>query len=111
MQAGFSAIVDATFLSPIERELFRGLARRLQSAYAIVSCRADTATLTQRLKARAREAADPSDADRRVLAMQLSSLLPFPEDERPDVIFADTRKPLVVRDVTSTLQAKASALP
>lgn len=110
-QAGFSAIVDATFLNPIDRELFHGLARRLQCAYAIVSCHADTPTLTQRIEARAREAADPSDADRRVLAMQLNSLLPFPEDERPDVIFADTRDPLVVRHVTSALQSKVSSLP
>lgn len=111
MQAGFSAIVDATFLNPIDRELFHGLARRLQCAYAIVSCHADTSTLTQRIEARARDAADPSDADRRVLARQLNSLLPFPEDERPDVIYADTRQPLVVRHVTSALQAKVSSLP
>jgi uncharacterized protein len=109
LQAGFNVIVDAAFLDPADRELFLGLAGRLRRPCAIVSCQADPATLTARIQERALQGTDPSDADRRVLELQLSAWRPLDDSEHAHAIFADTRHPQTVRQVSAELRARISS--
>ncbi|HNS28433.1 MAG TPA: AAA family ATPase [Steroidobacteraceae bacterium] len=103
LQAGFNTIVDAAFLEPADRELFRDLAARLGAAYAIVACRGDPAMLAARIAERARAREDASDADLAILAAQLRALQPFPARERDLVTTIDTSNPNAVEDVVAAI--------
>lgn len=74
LDAGLDAIVDATFLDPAQRDAFEALAARRGAAFRILYCTAPEETLFERVRARARAATDPSDADERVLRAQLDGL-------------------------------------
>jgi predicted kinase len=104
LQAGFNVVVDAASLDPADRELVRGISTRLQTGFRIVSCQADTATLFERLRDRAREGKDPSDADVAVLQAQLRGVRPFTAAEEGHVITADTRERDVVERVVDALR-------
>lgn len=99
-------IVDAAFLDPADRELFRGLARQLRAPLVIASCRANSATLRTRVQTRARERKDPSDADQLVLEGQLRNFLPLRADEQADAIVIDTREPGAVERVVAAVAAR-----
>ncbi len=71
LRAGYSVIVDATFLKRAQRESFFELARCLQTPVLILDCRASEAVLRQRLARRAAIGTDPSEADLSVLQHQL----------------------------------------
>ncbi|MDA8108439.1 MAG: AAA family ATPase [Betaproteobacteria bacterium] len=81
LEAGWSAIVDATFLKHAERAAFRTLARELDVPFAIVSCRAPAEQLRERVAAREREARDASEAGVTVLERQLASEEPLDAEE------------------------------
>jgi predicted kinase len=74
-------IADATFLHRRHRQLFLDLARRLGVQPCIVDCRADTATLQQRIRQRGAGGKDASDADLAVLEHQLHHHDPLDEVE------------------------------
>jgi predicted kinase len=74
VEAGFPAIVDATFLHHADRQRFRVLAERLGAQLTIVVCEAGTETLRARVAARAARGNDVSDATLEVLAHQVSAL-------------------------------------
>jgi aminoglycoside phosphotransferase family enzyme/predicted kinase len=82
LRAGFSMIADATFLHRRHRRLFLDLARRLGVQPGIVDCRADAATLQQRIRKRHEGGKDASDADLDVLEHQLQHHDPLDEDEK-----------------------------
>jgi aminoglycoside phosphotransferase family enzyme/predicted kinase len=103
LRAGFSIIVDATFLDAADRELFQGIAARLRVGYLIVACQADAAVLTKRIEERTRLGHDPSDATTSVLAEQLGSIRPFTSREQPHVISVDTRDGNAVQSVKARL--------
>ncbi len=67
LAAGRSAVVDATFQRRAWRAPFVELARRRGVPLLLVETRADPAVLRERLERRAREGADPSEADAAVL--------------------------------------------
>ncbi len=71
LAAGFSAIVDATFLDPARRAPFLALARRRRVPLHLLELQAPRAVLERRVEARAARGDDPSDADRAVLERQL----------------------------------------
>jgi aminoglycoside phosphotransferase family enzyme/predicted kinase len=78
LQAGYSVIVDATFLQRAQREPFRRLAERLQIPFTILNFQAAPETLRARVAERLQQNDDASDATPEVLERQLSTL------ERPD---------------------------
>ncbi len=80
--AGYSVVLDATFLKHAQRRMMHDLADRLKVDFAILDCPTDLETLKQRLLNRQREATDPSDADVAVLEMQLASQEPLTESEQ-----------------------------
>lgn len=87
-----SVIVDATFLDPVHREMFRSLALRRRCRFLIVSCSTDAATLEARLDSRAHGGLDPSEATRGVLDHQLSSHQPLTAEELPHAVQIDTSR-------------------
>lgn len=86
LAAGYSAVLDATFLMRYQRHAAHELALRLGVDYAIVDCTVDTATLRQRLEARRQQAIDASDATLLTLDLQLANQEPLTADELPYVI-------------------------
>jgi aminoglycoside phosphotransferase family enzyme/predicted kinase len=106
LRAGLSVIVDAAFLDTNDRRLFRTLAERLRTPFAIVSCEADPITLSQRVDDRARERKDASDATLSVLDTQLREMQPFEAAEEPCVIHVDTEEPDVVQRVAGEVCAR-----
>lgn len=90
LPAGFPVIADATFLHRAERRIFRDVARAAGAQFLILACEAPPAVLEQRIVARARNGADPSEATREVLKMQIAGRDPLDADERAAAIFCDT---------------------
>jgi predicted kinase len=92
LNAGFSAIVDATFLKIVDRRMFHDLAMRSRVRYIIVSCTADLATLIRRVEVRQRAHTDVSDAGSDILDRQLQSMEPLESDEQSHCITVDTSR-------------------
>lgn len=93
LDAGFTTILDATFLDPSQRVIFRDLASRMDVPLAIVACTSDRQELERRILERAKSGDRVSDADLEVLAAQLQNLQPFDPQELDSVIRVDTRAP------------------
>ena len=70
LNAGFSVVADATFLSRKHRKWFRELASELNIDFQILACQADTEVLRSRIKSRAN---DPSEATVQVLQKQVEN--------------------------------------
>ncbi|MCA9134116.1 MAG: AAA family ATPase, partial [Planctomycetales bacterium] len=86
LQAGYSVVLDATFLQHSQRQAALELARRLGVDFSILDCEADESTLRQRVKERLAQGQDASDADVQVLESQLATRQPLSEDERQLVV-------------------------
>ncbi|MBI5138121.1 MAG: AAA family ATPase [Nitrospirae bacterium] len=71
VNAGFTAILDATYLNPAHRNAAKALAGRLGVPLIIVSCQASVPELERRIRARAAEGRDVSDGTLAVLRKQL----------------------------------------
>ncbi len=91
LEAGYSVIIDATFLAREQRQPFKVLATRLAVPIRILSFQAETEVLKQRITARQTEGRDISEADLRVLAHQLDDYTGLDTDEERDVVLIDTQ--------------------
>ena len=87
--AGFTAIVDATFLKRANRDAFRALADELDVPFAILALDASEATLRERIVRRRTQGTDASDADLAVLAWQIATREALTTDERRCAIDPD----------------------
>jgi aminoglycoside phosphotransferase family enzyme/predicted kinase len=85
LAAGFSVVVDATFLRRTDRRLFRALAGRMGVRFAVLACACDEPQARLRLESRRRQGRDPSDADADVLARQLDRIEPIDAEERQEI--------------------------
>ncbi|KGS32721.1 AAA domain protein [Burkholderia pseudomallei MSHR7343] len=94
LRAGYTALVDATFLSHARRALFFALARELGVPVYVLDFHASRACLERRVDARAAARDDRSDAGAAVLATQRASADPLDADERARTIGFDTDVPL-----------------
>ncbi|MFZ3084793.1 AAA family ATPase [Rhodoferax ferrireducens] len=81
LRAGWSVIVDATFLRRADREAFRALARDCGVAFSILAPRATPEQLRERILARTALRQDASEATLDVLAQQMRTLEPLGPDE------------------------------
>ncbi len=81
--AGWSVIVDATFLKRADRDAFCALAQEQGAAFAILAPHATPEQLEQRITARQSLGADASEATLAVLAQQLRELQPLWAEEGP----------------------------
>ena len=78
LQAGFTAIIDATFLQRRHRQQMAALASQLEVPFFIASCVAPVEELERRILNRTN---DPSEATLLVLQQQLREQEPLGEDE------------------------------
>ncbi|MFC5429953.1 AAA family ATPase [Paraburkholderia denitrificans] len=98
--AGYTTLVDATFLNAVHRARFAALARRLDVPLLILHFHADSAVLVERVNARARgprdalNASNASDAGEAVLAAQMASADPLDSAERHVTVDLDTNVPM-----------------
>jgi len=94
LDAGYPAIVDATFLARAQRTAFASLAREARVPFALAVCEAPVAVLRERIAARERGARDASEAGLSVLGLQLESREPLSgAEERETVRFAAGEDP------------------
>ncbi|MEJ2693506.1 MAG: AAA family ATPase [Candidatus Thiodiazotropha sp.] len=82
LSAGYSVIVDASFLRRGQRQPFIDLAGELETPLLILECRADEQLLRERISRRAMAGDDPSEADLSVLRLQQSQSEPLSDRER-----------------------------
>ena len=89
LDAGWPAIVDATFTARWQRDLLRDVARTRDVEFRILDFPVPLATLRERIVQRARSGGDASEADLAVLQHQLDTEEPLAADERSDIVRID----------------------
>ncbi len=104
LQAGFSVIVDATFLKRAHRAPLLALWPRT----LIVACTAPHAVLRQRVAARYAAGNDAAEADVRVLEAQIRSQEKLDEEERRHAVRIDTRAAPAPHRLAARLRRRAS---
>ncbi len=90
LNAGYTALVDATFLKAAHRARFAALARELNRPMLILNFHAPQARLAERIDTRARGPRDASDAGAEVLAAQLAQADPLDAHERERTVDLNT---------------------
>lgn len=91
VEAGFSAVIDATSLWRWQRDLFRTMAIRMGVPFVLVDVQAEPTLLRQRLHQRhIATRGEPSDADVAVLENQLTAHDPLTADERRVALIVNT---------------------
>ncbi len=108
---GYSAIIDATFLSRRRRDAFRRLAGELGAPFLILDCHAPAPLLRQWIEERARAGGDPSEADPALLESQMAHQDELAEDERPFVIDVDTSRELDVKALAALITTGSAGAP
>jgi aminoglycoside phosphotransferase family enzyme/predicted kinase len=90
LTAGCSVIIDATFGSRAQRAQLAAVAHRLGLPLRLIECRAPLEVLRQRLRRRAAQGTDASDADEQVLDWQLRNTQALQADEDIATLQVDT---------------------
>ena len=103
--AGFTVVVDATFLKRAQRDAFRRLAAQLGVPFTIVDFRAHAETLQRRVARRSAHADDASEADLAVLHGQLAALEPLSAEEQACALTIDTEAPQALQGLLETVRA------
>jgi len=112
VEAGFPAVVDATFLIRADRDAIRALARELGVPFAIAACEVPDPVLHDRITARHRDGADASEATLDVLAQQHLTAEPLSAEEHTFVVVIDTqRSPTRLRASALALAARLGVGP
>ena len=81
LTARLPVIVDATFLQNWQRERFRKLAEKLKISFTILDFQVTEQELKRRIRARRQETEQASEADEKVLDLQLASQEPLTAEE------------------------------
>ena len=103
MAAGFSVLVDATFLSRAQRAPFLALAEALHCPYRILALQAPMPLLRERINARGSAGQDASDADLDVLSLQIAQCEPLTEAEHRSAVFLNTAAPMQIEAVLARI--------
>lgn len=102
LEAGFTAIVDATFLKLEQRDLLKQLAAKVGVPFFIIDFQAPNEALRQRLQQRQHDA---SEATIDVLHQQQQSAQAFMPEEHTVVIAVDTESPDAVESLLANLES------
>ncbi len=86
IDAGFTAVADATFLQQPYRKPFMELAQKLGVGYRILDIQVPVEELQRRVQERLLRGDDPAEADVNVLNRQLASRDGFSAEEQPHVV-------------------------
>lgn len=108
LQSGFLVVIDATFLRNHQRESFSLLAKEQECAWFIVDVLAPEVVLSERIKIRAEDGGDASDATVEVMKQQQEIEEFFTQEEEPYVIKVDSNDPegiiLAISDLTKKVR-------
>jgi len=107
LSGGINLIVDAAFLERARRDLFRGIAARHGGRFLILRCDAAVETLRQRVRERAAERRDASDATLAVLEHQFRTEEPIAQDESGVTLRIDTGEPVDAGRIAAEIRARA----
>ena len=108
LQAGFSVIVDATFLNADLRHQFRQIAVASQVPFLILDFQAPEPILRRRIAARRLKGSDPSEATEEILQRQMRSAEPLTAGELETVITIDSENENALAMALHALQSVAS---
>lgn len=111
INGGIGIVVDAAFLAPSQRQMFRDLARSNGCAFLVLSCQADLGLLTRRLAQRAAAGHDPSEADTAVLRHQLTTSWQLAAEEARDAIEIPTTEPDTLAKFLPQISARLALAP
>jgi hypothetical protein len=101
--AGYSVVLDATFLDRRERDACRVLSRSTGAAFRILACRAEVHALRERVATRRQAGRDASEAGLPVLARQLEHRAELGAAEMADAVVIDTSHPIDPRALAAAL--------
>lgn len=104
VSAGYSAILDATFLKRAQRDVIRHLAADLGVPFRILCFTAPEDMLRARILQRAAEARDASEANLAVLENQIRNVEPLAPDELPYAITIPSDQPLETTRIVEALR-------
>ncbi|MEE8126662.1 MAG: AAA family ATPase [Nitrospirales bacterium] len=90
LRAGYSVVVDATFLCLAQRTPFIELAHNLQLSWTILDIWAPKQVIRHRIQERTHEGQDASDATISVMEQQQETVESLTEEERPHAIRVDS---------------------
>src|SRR5262245_51280313 len=105
VEAGFTAVVDATFLKRAQRDAFRRLAAQLGVPFMILEFRAHAETLQHRVGQRGMQGTDASEADLAVLSAQFAALEPLTAAEQAYTLSIDTDAPQTRQRLLASVRA------
>lgn len=91
LKAGFSAVIDATYLHNDSRQQARDIADSCGVPFFILDCHAPIEIVATWLEERQQAGTDPSDATLEVIAAQEASRIALSEDEQRLSIHVDTQ--------------------
>ena len=94
LDAGFTVLVDATFLNPAMRQRFMALAAQAQVRCRILSFEAPLAVLRERVRSRQLAGGDASEASVQVLESQWAAAQPLSPAEEALTVHVDTTRPV-----------------
>lgn len=106
LNAGYSVVVDATFIHQRTRNAYVELAANLNLPVRIISCHCEQNLIEARLKRRQEEGKDPSDADVQVMHEQLSVMQPLSSEEQLITLPVDTRDDEAIEQLMAQLRAQ-----
>lgn len=90
VDAGFPAVIDATFIKRWQRDMFRDLANELGVPFLVLDCQAPQAVLRERVARREGTASDASEATLAVLDSQLRTAEALDAEEAAFSLRIDT---------------------
>jgi hypothetical protein len=90
LRAGYSVVLDATFLDRNARDACRALAQSNGAAFRILACRAHPVALRERVVTREQDGQDASEAGLPVLERQLDRLTELSDDELQHTVMINT---------------------
>ena len=106
LEAGWSVIVDATFLKYAQRQQFQGLAKRKEVPYLIVDVVSSKSAMQERVRKREESQVDASEATVRVLEDQIRLQEPFGSEEQPFVVHIRNDEDVHPLDIREALRKK-----
>jgi uncharacterized protein len=108
LQGGFSVIIDAAFLQRTQRELARGVARKVGAPCVLLALKAPETLLRDRIAHRRSGHHDASEANARVLDRQLETIDELTVDELTQAILVDTGSPTSLSKLLATIDARSA---
>ncbi|MGM0449922.1 MAG: AAA family ATPase [Pseudomonadota bacterium] len=93
LATGYPVIVDSAALRLDERNSLAEVAESMAIPFVLIACEAPESVLRERIRARAEQAGEVSEADEAVLEHQLGNADPIDESERCHTIHVHTHSP------------------